>query len=105
MLLSRKLSKVSDDEVNMEIIGDVTQPEIDHIIKRAKQLHGGATVTKITADGDFLQVEYYLPFERIRRITGYLVGTLDRFNDSKRSEVQERVKHGFDITDEDRFND
>lgn len=33
------------------------------------------------------------PFERIRRITGYLVGTLDRFNDAKRSEVQERVKH------------
>lgn len=33
------------------------------------------------------------PFERIRRITGYLVGTLDRFNDAKRSEVRERLKH------------
>lgn len=33
------------------------------------------------------------PFDRIRRITGYLVGTLDRFNDAKRSEVEERVKH------------
>lgn len=32
-------------------------------------------------------------FERIRRITGYLVGTLDRFNDAKLSEVKERVKH------------
>ncbi|MDE6658149.1 MAG: anaerobic ribonucleoside-triphosphate reductase, partial [Oscillospiraceae bacterium] len=32
-------------------------------------------------------------FERIRRITGYLVGTLDRFNDAKRSEVEDRVKH------------
>ena len=32
-------------------------------------------------------------FERIRRITGYLVGTLDRFNDAKRAEVSERVKH------------
>lgn len=32
-------------------------------------------------------------FERIRRITGYLVGTLDRFNNAKRSEVEERVKH------------
>lgn len=32
-------------------------------------------------------------FERIRRITGYLVGTLDRFNDAKRKEVEERVKH------------
>lgn len=32
-------------------------------------------------------------FERIRRVTGYLVGTLDRFNDAKRTEVSERVKH------------
>ena len=33
-------------------------------------------------------------FERIRRITGYLVGTLDRFNNGKRAEVEDRVKHG-----------
>ena len=33
-------------------------------------------------------------FERIRRITGYLVGTVDRFNDGKRAEVEDRVKHG-----------
>jgi len=33
-------------------------------------------------------------FERIRRITGYLVGTLDRFNNAKRNEVIDRVKHG-----------
>jgi len=34
-----------------------------------------------------------VPFERIRRITGYLVGTLDRFNNGKRAEEAERVKH------------
>lgn len=34
-----------------------------------------------------------IKFERIRRITGYLVGTLDRFNDAKRAEVRDRVKH------------
>ncbi|MBR4607358.1 MAG: hypothetical protein IKO41_14175 [Lachnospiraceae bacterium] len=33
-------------------------------------------------------------FQRIRRITGYLVGTLDRFNNAKLSEVRDRVKHG-----------
>lgn len=32
-------------------------------------------------------------FERIRRITGYLVGTLDRFNNAKKTEVQDRVTH------------
>ena len=32
-------------------------------------------------------------FERTRRISGYLVGTLDRFNNAKRSEERDRVKH------------
>lgn len=35
-----------------------------------------------------------IPFQRIRRITGYLVGDLGRFNDAKRAEVLDRVKHG-----------
>ena len=35
-----------------------------------------------------------VPFQRIRRITGYLVGDLGRFNDAKRAEVEDRVKHG-----------
>lgn len=34
-----------------------------------------------------------LGFERIRRITGYLVGTMDRFNNAKKDEVKDRVKH------------
>lgn len=34
-----------------------------------------------------------VPFQRIRRITGYLVGDLGRFNDAKRAEVLDRVKH------------
>lgn len=33
-------------------------------------------------------------FERIRRITGYLVGTTDRFNNAKQAEERDRVKHG-----------
>ena len=32
--------------------------------------------------------------ERIRRITGYLVGTMDKWNDAKRAEERDRVKHG-----------
>lgn len=38
-------------------------------------------------------------FERIRRITGYLVGTIDRFNDAKRAEEADRVKHGLTYED------
>ena len=32
-------------------------------------------------------------FERLRRITGYLVGTVDRWNDGKRAELEDREKH------------
>lgn len=32
-------------------------------------------------------------FERVRRITGYLVGTVERFNDSKRAELNDRIAH------------
>lgn len=41
------------------------------------------------------RAEEDVKFERIRRITGYLVGTLDRFNNAKAAEVRARVKHGF----------
>lgn len=42
-----------------------------------------------------------VPFERVRRITGYLVGTLNRFNNAKRAEERDRVKHatGGDLDD------
>ena len=41
------------------------------------------------------EVFYWQPvdFQRIRRITGYLVGTIDRWNDAKRAEEKDRVKH------------
>ena len=52
---------------------------------------------KIQIDGDYVNLEYRLvpvKFDRIRRITGYLVGSLDRWNDAKRAEERDRVKHG-----------
>ena len=50
---------------------------------------------KICDDG-YVDASYVLnavPFDRVRRITGYLVGTVDRFNNAKRAEVEDRVKH------------
>ena len=67
---------------------------IDHAQKRYGRQPKAMTVT---VDGDFVDLDYTFegqPFERIRRITGYLVGTLDRFNDAKRAEERDRVKHG-----------
>ena len=33
-------------------------------------------------------------FQRVRRITGYLTGTVDRWNEAKRAELKDRIKHG-----------
>lgn len=41
-------------------------------------------------------------FERLRRITGYLVGTLDRWNDGKKAEESQRVKHSVNSSVDDR---
>ncbi len=50
----------------------------------------------INIDGEFVDLDYTfskVPFERIRRITGYLVGAMDSWNDAKRAEESDRVKH------------
>lgn len=39
-----------------------------------------------------------IKFERIRRVTGYLVGTLDRFNNAKKAEERDRIKHGVKLS-------
>ncbi|MDD4200850.1 MAG: anaerobic ribonucleoside-triphosphate reductase [Eubacteriales bacterium] len=50
----------------------------------------------ITTDGEFADLNYKftaVPFERVRRITGYLVGTMDHWYDAKTAEEADRVKH------------
>lgn len=50
----------------------------------------------VNLDGEYADLKYSFeaaPFERIRRITGYLVGTMDHWNDGKRAEEKDRVKH------------
>lgn len=51
---------------------------------------------EIEVDGEYVNLNYkFKPaeFERIRRITGYLVGTMDQWNDAKKAEEADRVKH------------
>ena len=77
--------------------GTLEQGEIDAYIDRARKKFGVEPKhINITLCGDEVELDYELdgqPFQRIRRITGYLVGTLDRFNNAKRSEEKDRVKH------------
>ncbi len=78
--------------------GQLSQDEINAYISRAENIHRGKIINEMTLrlDGDYIDIEYHFAptnFERIRRITGYLVGTLDRFNNAKHAEVNDRVKH------------
>lgn len=77
--------------------GTLDQQEINAYIAHAKEKYGQEPQhINITLCGDEVELDYDFgakPFHRIRRITGYLVGTLDRFNNAKRSEEHDRVKH------------
>ena len=78
--------------------GALNQTEINAYIDHIQKQNPGRELDslKIEVDGDFVNLTYTLvaiPFERIRRITGYLVGTTDRWNNAKRAEEKDRVKH------------
>ncbi len=78
--------------------GTLPQVEIDAYVAKIKRDNPGKYIKSyvFTVDGDYVDVDFeydIIPFERIRRITGYLVGGLDRFNDAKRAEVEDRLKH------------
>ena len=81
--------------------GTLPQAEINTYVAQLKANNPDKYIKTVDfiIDGDFVDMKYTydnVPFERIRRITGYLVGTVDRFNDAKRAEVQDRVKHSID---------
>lgn len=79
---------------------DLTETEARNYIAYVRErLPGDPPLTELVItlcpDGK-VDVEYKCQgrkFERIRRITGYLVGTTDRWNDAKQAEERERVKH------------
>ncbi len=85
--------------MKINVIGEkLPQQEIDAYIEYGKKKYPDRIIKEMTikTDGDFVDLRYDfadIPFDRIRRITGYLVGTLDRFNDGKRAEEHDRVKH------------
>ena len=79
--------------------GSLSERELALYVELAKKKHGDNLVGLEVAvdDDEHVSLTYTLksdvPFERIRRITGYLVGTMDKWNDAKRAEEHDRVKH------------
>lgn len=85
--------------MKLTINGDITEQEkqnyIDYV--QAKKTDRKLEMLEITIDGDDVELQYKfeeVPFERTRRITGYLVGTTDKWNNAKLNELNDRVKHG-----------
>ena len=76
--------------------GEPEEHEIEAYIERGRTRYGeGLRGIDVELDGEYVNLTYHtVPFDRIRRITGYLVGTLDSFNDAKRAEERDRGKHG-----------
>ena len=84
--------------VEITITGaDLAQEEVQNYIDYLEEKTGRKlSRLNIDVDGEYVNLNYTLsrvPFERIRRITGYLVGTMDRWNDAKTAEEADRVKH------------
>jgi len=86
-------------KMKVNVLGEqISQQEIDAYIDYGRKKYTGREITgmDVTVDGEYVDLKYTfadVPFDRIRRITGYLVGTLDRFNNGKRAEEHDRVKH------------
>ncbi len=79
--------------------GEISREEINYYVESAKDRFSDRCLTAIDldVDGEYINAAYHFsnePFQRIRRITGYLVHSLDSFNNAKRSEERDRVKHG-----------
>lgn len=81
--------------------GSIPREEATAYVERGRELHGNSlreVVAKLDPDDpDMIDLEYIMlgkPFHRLRRITGYLVGSLGRWNNGKRAEERDRVKHG-----------
>lgn len=77
------------------------EEEIQQYVSRARQKYGnnvhGISLKIAEDDKDFVEITYdtpVRPFHRLRRITGYLVGDMSRWNNGKRAEEHDRVKHG-----------
>ena len=85
-------------EVTVEDVMGVTEQEaMEYVAYGRQHVRGRLTKLVIRPGKEADEVELLWTakekFERIRRITGYLVGTIDRWNNAKRAEEQDRVKH------------
>lgn len=89
--------------MNVKITGNASAAEAAKYVEYLENKHGRKLNSlDINLDDDHADLSYaFAPveFERIRRITGYLVGTMDHWNNAKAAEEAARVKHGLGCSD------
>lgn len=83
--------------MNIEINGNASPAEAELYVNYLEEKYNRKLESlDIHIDGEYVDLNYrfsHVPFDRIRRITGYLVGTMDHWNDAKTAEEKDRVKH------------
>jgi len=86
------------DNCYVEVLeGELLEDEAARYVARGREKYGDRLKgIKAKVDGEFIELSYDIgrvPFQRIRRITGYLVGGMERWNDAKSAEEADRIKH------------
>lgn len=92
---------VNGTEVIINGVDGVTEHEVLSYLRHIHEKNARDEITRLTISGQSdgnVALDYTTrppSFQRIRRITGYLVGSIDRWNNAKRAEEHDRVKHSF----------
>lgn len=98
-LVMNGFAEIDGTKITVSGVQGMTEHEARAYLKLIREQYPQDIVTALDigyADDGNVDLSYNIkppPFQRIRRITGYLVGTLDRFNNAKRAEESQRVKH------------
>jgi hypothetical protein len=88
---------VEKDKITVEG-GNLSEKELEAYLRHIAEQYPNRKLKylNVKLDGEYADLSYDfepVPFERVRRITGYLVGTMDRWNNAKRAEERDRVHH------------
>ena len=80
----------------VKVNGTLSKDELEYYKKYISDKYPQVKTATITVDGDYVDLDFNVPeikFQRLARITGYLTNTVDRWNDAKKAELHDRVKH------------
>ena len=93
------MRKMTINGIEVTAPEDIEYDELLAYVEREQKAYLTIKSMEVKLDGDFAEITVHTankPFERIRRISGYLVGAMPYWNDAKRAEEHDRVKHTLD---------